>query len=379
MIISRLKSFRLPSVILIVTAIVVFGLISTRPRMVPVQAPERIWHVDTVTAKHATVQPTLKSFGEIVAGRSSELRPLVSGLMIEIGPNFVEGGMVKKGELLVQIDPFSFEADLAEQRSMLKESRVRLEVLKHEMERAKELLVAKTVSEQFFESAELDFRQQEAVVEQREIGVQRAERDLRDTRLIAPFDGAVSDVNAALGKQFSGFGSDMIAELIDTSRAEVKFSLTNSQYGRLIESNESLVGQPLKVFWNVGTRRLEFDARIDRVGAKIISTTGGVDIYAVIQTGGKQTRLRPGAFVSISTADKTFDNVVRAPESALNGEDSIFVITDGRLDVRKIQIVGYAGTDLLFRSAGEPAIQDGEQIVTTQIREGGVGAKVMVR
>ena len=376
---SRLKRLRLPLTIVTVTAVMIVALVATRPRIVPIESPERVWHVDVIEARHATLQPALELFGEVVAGRSSELRPLVSGVMVEIGPNFVEGGVVEKGELLVQIDPFSYETDLAEQRSMLKESRVRLEMLARELERAKELHAAKTVSEQFLETAELDYRQQQAIVEQREIGVRRAERDLVDTRLVAPFSGVVNEVNAALGKQFSGFGSDKIAELIDTSRVEVRFSLTNAQYGRLIESSDPLVGRPVRVSWKVGDRALEYAAVIDRVGAKITSATGGIDVFAVIDTGGRQTRLRPGAFVSVSVPDKAFEGVLSAPDSALYGEDTVFVVEDGRLAARQVEVLSYAGADMLFRSNGEPAIVDGDLIVTTQIREGGVGAKVAVR
>jgi hypothetical protein len=46
---------------------------------------------------------------------------------------------------------------------------------------------------------------------------------------------------------------------------------------------------------------------------------------------------------------------------------------------RRIEIIGYAGSDIIFRSADDAAIVDGDLIVTTQIREGGPGAKVAVR
>lgn len=374
-----LKSIRLPLIIVIVTITVIYLLMATRPRLEPVQAPERIWNVDAIVAEHRTIQPTLNLFGEVIAGRRSELRPAVSGVMVEIGENFRNGGVIQKGELLVQIDPFTYETDLAEQRSMRVEAEVRLEMLRRDFDRAKELYVAKNVSEQFLDSARLDVLQQEAIVEQRGIGVRRAEHDLKESRLVAPFDGVAANVNAALGKQFSGFGADMIGELIDTSRIEVRFSLTNAQYGRLLESDESVVGRPATVTWKVGERTLSFDALIERVGAEITSTTGGVDVYAIVDTGGEQSRLRPGAFVGISLADKQYERALRAPDSAVYGERTVFVIDDDRLSERQIDILGYAGNDILFRSTGDKPIVDGDRIVTTQLREGGPGARVSVR
>ena len=318
-------------------------------------------------------------FGEIVAGRRSELLALVGGRIVEVGPNFREGGIVKQGELLVQIDPFQYEMDLADQRSQLKEAEVRLEMLRRDHERAKELFAEKNVSEQFRDTAELDMRQQEAIVEQREIAVEQAARDLADSRLVAPFNGVVSDVNANLGKQISGFGADKVADLIDTSELEVRFSLSNAQYGRLLDSEAPVVGQPVGICWQVGNEELNYSGTVERVGAEIASTTGGVDAYAVIDTAGEQVNLRPGAFVSVSMLDKKFDEVLEAPESALYGEDIVYVIQDGRLSERRIDIHGYAGNNILFTALGATPIEDGDLIVTTQIREGGAGARVDVR
>ena len=127
--------------------------------------------MNVVEARYQTIQPQLNLFGEVVAGRRSDLRPRVSGLIINVGANFRDGGIVKKGDLLVEIDPFEFDTTLAEQRSVLKEAKVRLEMLRRDYKRARELFQEKNVSEQFLDNAELEVLQQEAIVEQREISV----------------------------------------------------------------------------------------------------------------------------------------------------------------------------------------------------------------
>jgi hypothetical protein len=132
------------------------------------------------------------------------------------------------------------------------------------------------------------------------------------------------------------------------------------------------------VTWRVGERNVEYQARIARVGAEIISTTGGVDVYAVLEDGVRLD-LRPGAFVSVRVPDREYAGVFVAPESALYGEDMLYVIADGRLAERRIEVLGHDGNDIIFRSAGEPALADGDRVVTTQLREAGVGVKVIDR
>jgi RND family efflux transporter MFP subunit len=369
--------FGLPALILAGVVLVISGLIASRPRLQPLAKPERVWPVEAVVAKHQTLQPELELFGEVVAGRHSELRALVAGPIVRVGANFRDGGAVKKGELLIEIDPFDYRTGLADQRSKLKEAEVRLEVLRRDLKRAQDLIDRKLVSEQFLEKARLDVEQQEAVVEQRRIAVERAEKDLAETRLTAPFDGVVNDVNANLGKQLST--NDKVADLIDASELEVRFSLSNAQYGRLLDSGEAVIGRPVKVLWQVGQEQLAYDGTIRRVGAEIAATTGGVDAYAVIAAAGRQLPLRPGAFVSVQVTDRRYENVLHAPESAIYGENTVYVVLDERLQERRVRIEGYAGNDVLFTSAGDPAIRDGDVILTTQLREIGTGVKVAVR
>lgn len=368
----------LPLLVLATAALVVFLLTLTRPKFQPLPVAERVWTVNAVSVKHESLQPELDLFGEVVAGRRSELRALVTGPIARVGPNFRDGGLVKAGELLLQIDPFDYETGLADQRSKLREAEVRLKVVKRDLQRARDLFAQKLVAQQFLDNAELAVEQQEAIVEQHKIAAQRAERDLADTRLVAPYAGVVGNVNADLGKQLSL--NDKVADLTDTGRLEVRFSLSNAEYGRLLESGEPIAGRPVQVLWEVGTEKLAYQGRIERVGAEITSTTGGVDAYAVIAAGEAATPLRPGAFVRVRVADRRYEGVMRAPETALYGADTVYAINaEDRLEARRIAIRGYAGNDLLFTGVGEPALADGDRVLTSQLREIGAGVKVQVR
>lgn len=368
----------LPLLILTVTAMAVAVLSATRPRPQPVAVAERVWAVSVVSVRHETVQPRLDLFGEVVAGRRSELRVLVPGPIVRVGPSFRDGGLVGKGELLLQIDRFDYETALADHRSKLREAEVRLEVVGRDLERARELHSKKLVAPQFLDNAKLAVEQQEAIVEQQKIAVQRAARDLADTSLLAPYAGVVGNVNADLGKQLSL--NDKVADLTDIGRLEARFSLSNAEYGRLLESGEPVIGRPVEVIWEVGAGRRTYAGTIARVGAEIAASTGGVDVYADLDADRSGSELRPGAFVRVHVADRRYENVLRAPESALYGQRTVYVVNgEDRVEERRVRIRGYAGSDMLFESDGEPAIVDGDRIIATQLREIGAGMKVRVR
>lgn len=367
----------LPLLLLLGTVLAIVVLSATRPELAPVEQPERIWPVEATEVRRQSIQPRLKLFGETVAGRRSELRALVAGPIVKIGDDFHEGGLVETGELLIQVDPFVYETTLAERQAQLREAEVRLEQLRRDFRRTRDLFVQKSVSQRDLDNAELSADQQAAVVDQRRIDVQRARRNLADTRLIAPYAGVVGNVNANLGKQLGT--NDKVADLIDTSALEVRFSLSNDQYGRLLQSDDALEGRPVDITWTVGRQAIAWPGHIARVGAEISSATGGVDVYAVLDTGGRQIALRPGAFVSVQVPDQRYENVFVAPETSLYGEHQVFVIKDERLAARRVRVVGYSGNDILFVADGDPGLADGDQVVTTQLREAGSGVRVVVR
>jgi len=368
--------FRRPLLIVALAVILIALLLATRPKLEPVVLEERVWPVEVAEVYRGDEQPELELFGEIVSGRRSELRALVPGRIVEAGRNFSEGARVVAGELLIVIDPFDYRNDLAEQKALFSEAQVRMKTVERDLKRIRELYDENNVSEQNLDDAMLAVELQTATLEQRRISLARAERALRDTRLTAPYNGVVHEVSADLGKQLSV--NDKVAEVIDTARLEVRFSLSNAQYGRVIEDGEPIEGRPVGVAWQVGSETLRFNATLARVGAEIDSSTGGVDLYAVIEDAD-ESPLRPGAFVWLTMKDKVFRSVFKAPDSALYGSNEVYVVRNGRMESRKINVLGYTGDFVLFEPAGEIPVVDGDQVVTTQIREGGDGVRVEVR
>ena len=69
------------------------------------QARERVFAVNVVPVAFETVTPVLTSFGEVQSRRTLELRAAASGAVVELDPEFVEGGQVEAGQLLARIDP----------------------------------------------------------------------------------------------------------------------------------------------------------------------------------------------------------------------------------------------------------------------------------
>lgn len=386
------------------------ALQASKPQVPQIGRQERVYTVETVEAAHAAHRPRIVAYGTITPGRQVALRALVAGEVVSVGDALREGGIVAAGEPLVAIDPFQYEGALVEARADLEEARARqaereasialqevtldnareqLEIAQSDLDRARTLSERGSMAQQSLETRQLtvvqrrlavhtaestleiqraQLEQLHAQIARLEWRVQLAERNLSNVVLKAPFDAYVGSVAAEVGKLLSV--NDVVGVLVARDEFDVRFSLTDAQYGRLV--SDGLLGRPVAVTWRMGGEMQSHRATIVRVAPEIASQRGGVDVYARIENEASPAHLRPGAFVEVELDDRTYDRVVRVPSSALYGTDRIYVVEDGRLAGRAVEIVGYDGADLLVR--GELA--DGERIVTTRITGVGHGLKV---
>ena len=389
-------------------------LVRTKPVVEPLDKVEEPWLVSASQVGLTDVQPKMHLYGEIVPGREVELRALVAGEVVAVADKFVDGGSLRKGDLIVAIDEFDYRAKLDELTAQVNEAKARLEEIQarrnsysvalrrdqemislhqRDVKRMSDLSGRGSVSEKRLDTARMDLtrqqkatemrqsdlaaeaahvKQQRAVINRLAVGLRRAERDLQRVRLIAPFDGFLADVQAQVGMRLSA--NDRVARLIDAGRLEARVTLSDRQYGRLV-SVGSVIGRMVEITWQVGPKIFVYAGRLDRVGARINSASGGVQVYIRLNDVGLNKPLRPGAFVTIAMPDRTFRKVAQLPESALYHSDTIYVIAGERLEKRTVELVARVGNDVLLR--GE--IKDGDQVVVTRFAEIGPGQKVEVR
>ncbi len=411
---KRLTKIVAPIVIVAAAVASAGYLKATRPVVEPTLPEERAWPVTVVSAARVDAQPELRLFGEIVAGREVELRPLVAGTVIDVGPRFLNGGVVREGELLIAIDPFDYRADVDEFEARIAESKARVaeigatiaatnQIITHDREqlalsradvdRREKLAGTAAVSKKALDDSRLALSRSEqqlltrgelvnrlaarvdeeqAVLARWKVSLRRARRDLERTRLVAPFDGFLIDTETAIGKRV-GVG-DPIARLIDAGRLEAKFHLSDRAFARLLAAG-GYQGRSARVVWRLAGSGIVHDAVIDRLESEIDATSGGVELYARLDGVGVDTVLRPGAFVEVRVPDRIYADVVRLPERALHQGDTVYTVVDDRLEPRVVEVVVRSGEEVFVR--GDLAPDD--RIVTVRFPEIGPGVRVAVR
>ena len=385
---------------------------ATRPTVPVARQPEQPRFVDAVIAARADLRPTLTLFGEIVAGRSVDLRALVAGEVVSVSDQLVEGGRVVQGEELVRIDSFAFEgalvranADLAETRARISEldarvrqeeaaigrAREQLEITGREIDRLRTLTERGAAPERQLDDARLRLSQAEAALESREsqlavfeaqraqldaamarleFGVAQARRNLDDTVLRAPFDALVSAPQAEEGKIVGS--NDRIATLVATERLEARFALSDSQFARLAARGE-IAGRDVTVTWRAGTEVIERSATVARVAPQVADASFAAFATIDIDDAALDV-LRPGTFIEVAMADILYEDAVLLPPDALY-ENSVFLIVDSRLQRVPVTVRAFAAEGVIV----DGEIPDGAAVLASRLGAAASGQLVEVR
>ena len=207
---------------------------------------------------------------------------------------------------------------MGRRRPVWSRSGTQLELAERELERRRDLLAKGTAAQKAVDDAlvrrseraraaagterrvaglRARIARQEAVIARSAVAVERARHDLANTRLVAPFDGYLTGVSAALGKRLGV--NDRVVRLLDLARLDIRIQLSDGDYGRLVSSAAGLRGRPVEVTWRAGSRSFPFRAVIQRVDGEVDAASGGVRVFARIEQEAARVPLRPGAFVEV--------------------------------------------------------------------------------
>ncbi|MFA5582185.1 MAG: HlyD family efflux transporter periplasmic adaptor subunit [Paracoccaceae bacterium] len=363
------------------TAIQVRLSAESRPGM----AQERVFAVNVARVETGVVAPILTTFGEVLSRRTLELRATTAGAIVELADNFVEGGVVTAGDVLLRIDPTNAEAALAVARADLHEAEARLRETERSLEITRDDLESvqaqAALREQALErqrslqargvatdaaveeaalaaasSAQAVLSRRQAVAnaqsarDQADTGLLRAqialaaaERDLADTQIVAGFSGTLAGVRAVEGAIVTP--NEQIGSLIDPDALEVSFRVSAAQYARLVDEAGRLVGGDVTVSLDVSGVNIMARGRISRESASVTAGQTGRLLFARLdQAGG----FRPGDFVSVMIEEPPLADVARLPASAVDAGGGVLMVSaDNRLSAEQVTILRRQDNDVL--------------------------------
>ncbi|MFH2012383.1 MAG: efflux RND transporter periplasmic adaptor subunit [Pseudomonadota bacterium] len=412
--------------IIIALALVKFR---TKPEKQPPPPPSLL--VEAIKVSPASHAMTIKSYGTVRPREVLILIPEVTGKVARINPNFEEGYSFKKGELLIKIDPRSYEFAVAQREKQLKQIDAELkrldqekknlkdtlniassdlELSKANLERFKTLLKHEVIAQATLDQAEQKYlssksREQEIenqlslinprseyLLAQKELfGVQLKDAllNLERTGIKAPFDGRVLEKRVETG-QFVSAGTPL-GRIYNSSNLEVEVQIPFNDLKWLdiipLDSNQHKVKKDnlisknsvnAEIIFNNSEETHIWDGRLLRVKADIDEKTRTLPM--VIEVTNKTSRtegrspypIAPGMFVNVKLIGRTIDNAFLIPRSAVYPGDKVYLADNNKLTIQTVKVLRRLD-DSVYVTEG---LKDGNLIITTPISAPKEGTKL---
>lgn len=306
----------------------------------------------------------------IEASREVEVRAQASGILLR--RDFNEGAAVEAGDLLFEIDPGPYEADLAVQRARLQQAQANLSQATRDASRTLRLFERGTVSEQARDDALSQKELATAEVAAAEAQVRLAELNLGHTKVTAPISGITSQEQVPEGSLIGTTAdTSLLTHITQVDPVHVIFSVSERE---LSETRALLEAQGLwqragelvsvEIEFGDGQRYPEV-GRIDFASAGLDLETGTLRVRAVIANA--ERRLLPGQFVrAIVTGISLPDAIVVPHKAVMQGPQGQFVYTvdsQGNAEIRPV-VLGREVKDGWIVQSG---LRDGDRLVSEGI------------
>lgn len=371
---SKKKTVILSIAILLISGALTFFLFMTEPVAQREGATiKTAMLVDVVTASSGNFTPTVVATGTVQAAKDVVLSPQVGGEVISISENFIPGSFVKKGEILLRINPADYRNTVLLRKSDLElaKSNLSIEMGRQDVARKDFELVGQEMSE---ENRALVLREPQlesakANVEAARAAVNQAELDLQRTIIRAPFDAHVISRNTNVGAQVAP-GTE-IGRIVGMDEYWVVANVPMGKVNWLTFSDgRARTGSEVKIYsnnWSDGQHRegrlfrlvgaLDAQTRLARV---LISVADPLVRKASMDT---LPPLMIGAFVECHIRAREIPDVVRLDRDYLRQGGTVWVMDAGKLRIREVEIV--------FEDARYAYIREGlsgnERVVTTDL------------
>ena len=376
--------------------------------------------VDAIRVKRGDQLIQISSQGSVTPVNETPLVIQTSGRIVDVSPEFVNGSFLNKGDILIRLDDKNYHSALMQAKSQLAsintlaiKERGFATVAKKEVRRSKKKFKNQEAKDLYLHKPQLD--EIEAKYRSAQADVTRAQQDLDNTIIKAPYDGLIKNKQVSFGLFVSS--GTRIADILSADKAEVRLSIPLDKISYLsipessilsdstvpknpeadTDTNETLDNNdtradeitsafysPVTIVASYGDTKHQWAAKLVRSENVLDNRNHSLNVIAEIDDpyqrsntaiSNKRTPLYFGTFVDATIEGRVIKNSIKLPRFALRSGKNVWVIDeDSRLYSRQVDFVYPAG-DFIYITAG---LKENELVCLTHLGSVIPGTKVSV-
>ncbi len=378
--IKQQKKILIPISIVIMGILVFYILIKTRPTASKLPKKNEALLVEVTPVAKVSKATLVEATGTIVPAVQIPLQTQVSGRIIEVSDNFIPGGIIKKGDVILKVDPTDFRLELKQRQSELAtaQANLKLEQGNQSIAKAEYDLLSETLNQ---EDLTLVLRKPhieivESKVDAAKAAVERAEVDLARTTITAPFNGAILERSVEIGAQISqgsAFGS-----FVGTDKYWLEAKIPVDHLKWLEFPTESQEGSTVEITNSNAWGEKNIKGKISHVSKNLEQNGRLLTVYVSIDSPLKIAKEKGiqiflNSYVNLKILGKELENVISISRDYLRNGDIVWVMNEkNEMEIRKIKIE-FKGVNEVFISDG---LKEGEFLIKSNVNTPVAGMKL---
>ncbi|MEA2792652.1 MAG: rane fusion protein multidrug efflux system [Bradyrhizobium sp.] len=334
--------------------------------------PDLAVPVLAATPRIQDVPVYLDGVGSVRALNNVLVRSQVDGKLIAV--NFTEGQDVKKGDVLGEIDPVIYKAQLDQAVAKKAQDEAQLANQRLDLIRYQQLAASNAGSKQQADTQRAVVAQQEALVNADQAAIDNMQAMLGYTKIIAPLSGRVGLRQVDQGNIIHASDATGLVTITQLQPIAVQFSLPQQQIVR-VNAASAKGALAVDVFGNDGVTVID-TGTLKGIDNQVDQTTGTLKLKAEFPNASFQ--LWPGQFVNVRLKVDTLSQTIVVPTSAVQrgpaGTFSYVIGDDDIVTAKPVVVTQQNETDAVIASGLSPS----DRVVTTGFANLSDGAKVII-
>ncbi len=315
--------------------------LTSKPQANRIQIKKHLSLVELITPEFKDHILSVYAMGTVIAAQEVNLTSRISGMVIATNPNFIEGGILKKGERIVSLDPTDYKLIIAQRQSEFEKARFDLKLEQGQQTialREYQLLGEKLNTEE----KELVLRKPhlqavKAALNAAKARLKQAQLDLERTQPFSPFDAIIISRNANIGSWISTFSTGTpLVKLVGIKSFWIDVSLPVNKLRWInIPGINSKRGAKVRIAYDTGwgkgiyrygvIKRLKAAVESEGRMAKLI-----VEVDDPLSQKPENKNVPPlmlGTFLRLKIQGKVLNNVTALSETLLHDGKNLWLMT----------------------------------------------------
>jgi multidrug efflux system membrane fusion protein len=311
----------------------------------------------------ANVALSVTALGQAQAWQSVLVKAQVSGKLLRLPVK--EGADIKAGDVVAEIDPAIYQAQLTQAQGTLAKDKAILDNDNVDLKRYQTLVAQDSIARQQLDAQVALVKQQEGIILQDQGAVSLAQTNLTYTRITAPISGRVGVRMVDAGNLITANDTTGIVSINQVTPIAVLFTVPQGDFQRLAQVSDGFKHPLISQAYSQETGALVGTGELSIADNHVDPATATVQLKAKFPNPTVQ--LWPGQFVNVTLTLETLPNALTIPNSAVNqgpnGPFAFVVDAQGKTSQRPVTVQTVQGTTAIIKSglkAGETVVSDGQ-------------------